>query len=135
MKLISLCSSLLLAGALLFLTSAKPIADKKHDKPLYAYPSINVKNNTDRLLVVNLYYGLNSTPLQQKIKAGATHTFPSSSRLLDKISICCPTPIWSQLTQFVEWKSFGGCGSGCSNFTISANENVGKVILSVTQDQ
>ena len=144
MKLISLCASLLLAGALLFLTSAKQIEDSAKIKTMYAeiqkapaILTIAVKNNTDRILVVNLYYNSNSSkPLQQKIKAGETHKFQNRSLIqLDKISICCPERYWSIPTELVEWKNIDGCRSECSNFTISANENVDKVIVSVTQDR
>ena len=134
MKLISLCSSLLLAGTLLFLTSAKPIADKKNDIPLYAYPSITVKNSTLRDIVVELNYGI-SQP-RELIKAGTTHTFPNrGGLLLYKISICCPVPIGFKTLEFVEWKKVVGCGRGCSNFTISSTgEDSDKVTFSVKQD-
>ena len=136
MKLFSFCTSLLLAGALLFVTSAKPIADKKHDKPLSAYPPITVKNNTGYRLNVALNYGLNfSTHPKENIEGGATLTFPSRGlQLLYKILICCPVPIGLKPIEFVEWKKGVGCGKGCSNFTINAIEDNDKLIFSVTQD-
>ena len=93
-----------------------------------------MKNNTLRDIVVILNYGL-SEP-RQLIAAGATHTFPNrGGLLLYKISLCCPVPIGFKTLEFGEWKKGGGCGRGCSNFTISStDENADKVIFSVTQD-
>ena len=136
MKLFSLCSSLLLAGVLLFLTSAKPITEKKWDKSPSWYPAITVKNNSSSKIAIKLNYGLSNGP-SEVIAPNTSFTFPNRGLLLlysikasGSVYIESPT----QSVEYIDWTKGGGCSTGCSSFTINqtSRKEGGKTIFTFT---